>query len=42
MVHDPIRQRWLTVIEAVDPVYSKEPGLNLEVDRLLQYTTKLS
>ena len=40
VVHDPIGQRWLAMIEAVDPEHSKEPGLNLEVDRLLLYTTK--
>jgi len=39
---DPLKKRWLTVIEAVDPVCSKEPGLNLEVDRLLLYVSDVS
>ncbi|MBS7624360.1 MAG: hypothetical protein QXF59_06675 [Candidatus Bathyarchaeia archaeon] len=34
---DSPRGRWLMWIEAVDPTTSKEPGLNLEVDRLLLY-----
>lgn len=39
-VYDPIRERWLIWIESVDPTCSKEPGLNLEVDRVLLYTSK--
>jgi hypothetical protein len=31
---------WMMWIEAVDPTFSSEPGLNLEVDRLLLYTSK--
>jgi len=34
---DPIKERWIMTVEAVDPVYSKEPGLNTEVDRVLLY-----
>ncbi len=40
VVYDTIKDRWLTWIEAVDPIYSKEPGLNLEVDRVLLYVTE--
>jgi len=40
VVYDPIRELWLIIVEAVDPMYSKEPGLNLEVDRLLLYTSR--
>jgi len=40
LVYDDLNDRWLTIIEAVDPTYSKEPGLNLEVDRVLLYVTK--
>ena len=39
LVYDSIKDRWLTSIEAVDPTFSKEPGLNSEVDRLLLYVT---
>ncbi|MBO3803989.1 MAG: hypothetical protein JTT11_09015 [Candidatus Brockarchaeota archaeon] len=42
VVPDIIRKnRWLIWIEAVDPNFSKELGLNLEVDRVLLYTTQL-
>lgn len=41
VVYDPLEDRWLTWIEAVDPIYSTELGLNLEVDRVLLYVTKL-
>ena len=40
VVYDPLKDRWLIWVEAVDPVYSKEPGLNLEVDRVLLYESK--
>jgi len=40
VVHDQVKDRWLTWIEAVDPVHSKELGLNLEVDRVLLYVTE--
>ncbi|MEM0003596.1 MAG: hypothetical protein QXS21_06730 [Thermoproteota archaeon] len=41
VVFDAIKgNRWLIWIEAVDPNYSKEPGLNLEVDRVLLYTSE--
>jgi len=36
------KNRWLIWIEAVDPYYSKGVGLNLEVDRVLLYTSKIS
>jgi len=29
------------LIEAVDPIHSKEPGLNTEVDRLLLYISEV-
>jgi len=41
VVYDPLRDVWLILIEAVDPTTSKEPGLNLEVDRLLLYISKV-
>ena len=40
VVYDYLKDRWLILIEAVDPTYSKEPGLNLEVDRVLLYVTR--
>lgn len=40
VVHDPLKDRWLIWIESVDPAHSKEPGLNLEVDRVLLYVTE--
>ena len=40
VVHDIFEDRWLIQIEAVDPTYSREPGLNLEVDRVLLYISK--
>jgi hypothetical protein len=40
VVYDSLKNRWLTWIEAVDPTYSKEPGLNLEVDRVLLYISE--
>lgn len=40
VVYDSIRGRWIIWIEAVDPTLSLEPGLNLEVDRVLLYVTK--
>jgi len=39
VVYDPTKHQWLIWIEAVDPINSKEPGLNLEVDRVLLYIT---
>jgi len=39
LAYDSIEDRWLTAIEAVDPIFSKGPGLNSEVDRLLLYVT---
>ncbi len=39
IARDQISDRWLTVVEAVDPERSREPGLNLEVDRVLLYTS---
>ncbi len=32
--------RWLIMVEAVDPIYSKEPGLNTEVDRVPLYVSR--
>jgi len=32
--------RWLMMVEAVDPTTGLEPGLNLEVDRVLLYTSR--
>jgi hypothetical protein len=40
VVHDPLSDKWLTWIEAVDPTSSKEPGLNTEVDRVLLYVSE--
>ncbi|MCD6537453.1 hypothetical protein J7L18_02425 [Candidatus Bathyarchaeota archaeon] len=40
IAYDSAEDRWLITIEAVDPIHSKEPGLNLEVDRVLLYTSK--
>ena len=37
IAYDAVKERWLIMIEAVDPTHSKEPGLNTEVDRLLLY-----
>jgi hypothetical protein len=39
VTYDYVNDKWLTWIEAVDPTTSKEPGLNLEVDRLLLYVS---
>ena len=39
VTYDPLSERWLIAVEAVDPTHSKEPGLNLEVDRLLLYVS---
>ena len=40
LAYDDFGERWMMVIEAVDPTRSIEPGLNLEVDRVLLYTSK--
>ena len=40
VVYDPLSDRWLTWIEAVDPTLSREPGLNTEVDRVLLYVSE--
>jgi len=40
VIYDPLCDRWLTWIEAVDPTLSKEPGLNTEVDRVLLYISE--
>jgi hypothetical protein len=40
VVYDPLSNRWLTWIEAVDPILSREPGLNTEVDRVLLYVSE--
>jgi len=41
MVEDTPDDRWLMMIEAVDPTQSEEPGLNKEVDRVLLYTSEI-
>ncbi|MEM1667862.1 MAG: hypothetical protein QXM53_04300 [Thermofilaceae archaeon] len=40
VAQDVERGRWLIWIEAVDPSWSREPGLNEEVDRVLLYESK--
>ena len=39
--YDSFNSRWLIWVEAVDPISSKEPGLNTEVDRVLLYESKV-
>ncbi len=41
LAEDAFKGQWLMMIEAVDPTLSLEPGLNLEVDRVLLYTSKI-
>ena len=41
IAEDPQHGRFLIMVEAVDPVESIEPGLNLEVDRVLLYTSPM-
>ena len=40
-VYDPFKGRVLIYVEAIDPVHSKEVGLNLEVNRLILYEVPL-
>lgn len=40
VVYDPLNGKWLTLIEAVDPIHSEELGLDTEVDRVLLYVSK--
>jgi len=40
VVYDFLKERWLILVEAVDPSYSVEPGLNTEVDRVLLYVSR--
>lgn len=41
MIFDQIRgDRWLIWVEAIDPDYTKEIGLNSEVDGVLLYTSE--
>ena len=40
IARDPSTGTWFTMVEAVDPTHSSEPGLNLEVDRVLLYASK--
>ena len=40
VVYDPLRELWMMTVEAVDPLYSAGLGLNLEVDRVLLYTSE--
>ena len=39
ITYDSLRDLWLITVEAIDPNYTKELGLNTEVDRLLLYTS---
>lgn len=39
VVWDPKVRRWRILVEAVDPVYTKELGVDTEVDRVLMYET---
>ncbi len=40
VVKDPFTNEWRILIESIDPRYTKEIGVNTEVDRVLQYKTK--
>ncbi|MEM2178257.1 MAG: hypothetical protein QXI49_06205 [Candidatus Methanomethylicaceae archaeon] len=42
IIYDPFKEKWIILIEAVDPTTSKGLGLNLEVDRVLLYETLIS
>jgi hypothetical protein len=39
LAYDKNRGEWLFIVEAVDPTKGLEPGLNLEVDRVLLYSS---
>jgi len=41
VVKDPFTNEWRILIEAIDPRYTKEIGVNTEVDRLIQYKAKV-
>ena len=41
LVYDPLRNRMLSYVEAIDPVLTKQIGLNETVERLLLYETPL-
>jgi len=41
VVKDPFTSEWRILIEAIDPRYTKEVGVNTEVDRVLQYKAKV-
>ena len=41
IVYDPLKNRILTYVEALDPEYTRKLGLNDTVERLLIYETKL-
>ena len=41
VVKDPFTNEWRILIEAIDPRYTKEIGVNTEVDRLIQYKAKI-
>ena len=41
VVKDPYTGEWRILIEAIDPRYTKEIGVNTEVDRVLQYKAKV-
>jgi hypothetical protein len=40
VVKDPFTNEWRILIEAIDPRYTKEIGVDTEVDRVLQYKAK--
>ncbi|MFP3195274.1 MAG: hypothetical protein RXQ74_00200 [Caldivirga sp.] len=42
VVKDPFTNEWRILIEAIDPRYTKEIGVNTEVDRVLQYKAKVT
>ncbi len=40
VVKDPYTNEWRILVEAIDPKYTKDIGVNTEVDRVLQYKAK--
>jgi len=41
IVYDPFEERYLIYVESIDPTYSKDLGVNLEVDRVILYEVSL-
>jgi len=41
IVYDPFKDRYLIYVESIDPTYSKDLGVNLEVDRVILYEVPL-